>query len=80
MGWRFPQETTGEVGRVRAGFPRGIAPLRRPVWDGWIIRADPGRVNAGARVRYALCGAHAGTIIGALILTSVTSLENVRPW
>ena len=44
-------DLTGEVGRVRAGLPRGIAPLRRPVWDAAddTRRRGPRQWRAGRR-------------------------------
>jgi 2-dehydro-3-deoxyphosphogluconate aldolase/(4S)-4-hydroxy-2-oxoglutarate aldolase len=47
MGWEFPQED--EIGPRPGWFPRGIAPLRRPVWDTWSLRPERGPVNAKFR-------------------------------
>jgi 2-dehydro-3-deoxyphosphogluconate aldolase / (4S)-4-hydroxy-2-oxoglutarate aldolase len=50
MGWEFPQGD--EIGPRPGWFPRGIAPLRRPVWDTWSLRPERGLVNAK------FCGVH----------------------
>jgi hypothetical protein len=67
--WGIPSGETGagRVGHVRAGFPRGIAPLRRPVWDALTIRCRaPPRQRSrsgrrGTRWRAVLCGQSGGS-------------------